>query len=82
METLKQVASNPDRKARWKAMRSIKWRLRGEHDEFVGLDGLFCAFVPESSAMIFDGRDNEDMKLAAYQMRLGKLSVEIVSCAA
>jgi len=60
-------------------MAAIKWRLRGPVGQFVGLgSGLKCAFVAESNAMIFDGRDNEEMKLATYQAELGNLTVEIL----
>lgn len=72
------VTAYPDPKKRWKAMRAIQWRLRGLHGEFVGMDNLACAFVPESRALVFDGRDNEDLKLVFYQAALGDLTVEIL----
>lgn len=66
-------------KASWKAMAAIKWRLRGPVGQYVGLGhGFRCAFVPESKAMVFDGRDNEEMKLATYEAELGELTVEIL----
>jgi len=67
---------------RQRALRAIQWRLRGPNGEFVGLgvlsDGLPCIFCPESSAMVFDGRDNETIKLATYERALGPLTVEII----
>ena len=64
-----------------KALMACRWRLRGPNGEFVGMSGMRCAFVPESSALIFDGRDNEDAKLAFYQCFLGELLVEVLPCA-
>ena len=74
---------------RRKALKACMWRLRGPNGEYVGLnaDKTACpviAFVPESRALIFDGRDNEDMKLRTYEAVLGELTIEIVPqiCAA
>lgn len=55
------------------------WRLRGPQGQFVGLDGLRCAFVPEHEALTFDGRDNEATKLGIYQATLGPLRIELLS---
>ena len=61
------------------ALKSIQWRLRGPHGEFVGLNNsLACVFVPEAQAEIFDGRDNELMKLRIYEFALGPLAIEIL----
>ena len=73
------VAAYPDKKQCWKAMQAIQWRLRGPNGEYVGLTKkLACAFVPEADAFVFDGRDNEDMKMATYQAALGELTIEII----
>jgi len=75
------VAAFADKKMRAEAMQAIQWRLRGPNGEFVGLGGLHglqCSFVPESAAFVFDGRDNEKMKLATYEAALGELTVEIL----
>jgi hypothetical protein len=69
-------------KTRKAALKACQWRLRGPRGEFVGLGpvsaGLPCQFVPEASASVFDGRDNEDTKLAIFQRALGPLTVEII----
>lgn len=68
--------------ARNKALAGVRWRLRGTNGEFVGLNSqVRCAFVPQSEALIFDGRDSEEMKLATYQAALGALWVEVLPCA-
>jgi len=33
---------------------------------------------PESKALVFDGRDNEELKLCVYQAMLGQLTIEIL----
>ena len=64
--------------SRSKALRSVKWRLRGAGGEFVGLsDRLAPSFVDERSALVFDGLDNECVKLAAFSV-LGELVIEIL----
>lgn len=73
------VAAYPDNKRLIPALKAIQWRLHGPNGEYVGLNRtLDCAFVPESAAFIFDGRDNEAMKLAIYQAALGPLTIEII----
>ena len=75
-------STEPQTKARNKALAGVKWRLRGIRREFVGLDSQCrCAFVSESEALVFDGRDNEEMKLATYQAALGQLVLEVLPCA-
>lgn len=67
---------------RSKVMQAVQWRLRGPNGEYVGLsspiDGLKPVFCPESAAIVFDGRDNEDMKLRTYEATLGELTIEII----
>ena len=73
------IAAIPSVSLRQEVLKACQWRLRGVNGEYVGLTKqLVCAFVPESDAMIFDGRDNEDIKLATYQRALGELTVEII----
>lgn len=76
------ATTRPHTKARNKALAGVKWRLRGIHGEFVGLDSqVRCAFVPESEALVFDGQDNEERKIATYQAALGQLRLEVLPCA-
>lgn len=63
---------------RTNALKACQWRLRGPNGEFVGLRHMACSFVPEASSFVFDGRDNEAMKLATYERALGPLTVEII----
>jgi hypothetical protein len=73
------IAAYPDKKQCWKAMQAIQWRLRGPNGEYVGINKqMACSFVPEDDSLVFDGRDNEDIKLATYQRALGNLAVEII----
>ncbi len=72
------AAHKDDVKQLRKAMKACQWRLRGPNGEFVGLKSLRCAFVPESEAFVFDGRDNEEAKLRMYEITLGSLTVEII----
>lgn len=72
------ASTQPLTKERNKALAKIKWRMRGPSGEFVGLNDLRCAFVPESGAMIFDGRDSETCRLATYQATLGPLRIELI----
>ena len=67
------------RAERLRALKAILWRLRGPNGEFVGMRGYWAiAFVPEHEALVFDGRDNEEMKLRAYESALGPLTIEIL----
>lgn len=76
------AGTEPFTRDRDKVLASVKWRLRGIHGEFVGLDSQSrCAFVPESEGLVFDGRDNEERKLATYQAALGQLVLEVLPCA-
>lgn len=72
------LAAYPAGRERTKALKACQWWLRGQQGQFVGLNNLACAFVPESLAQVFDGRDNEDQKLATYERALGPLAVEII----
>ncbi len=73
------LAVYPAGRERTKALKAVQWRLRGPLGQFVGLDAaLSCAFVPEAYGQVFDGRDNEDQKLATYERELGPLTVEVL----
>lgn len=73
------IEAYPNINDRVKALKAIQWRLRGPNGEYIGLNKqLACSFVPESAALVFDGRDNEEMKLRAYEAALGPLTVEIL----
>lgn len=53
------VAANPDKKARWKAMKSIR-----------GLD-IVPVVTSIADAQVFDGRDNEAQKSEFYRVITG-----------
>lgn len=68
---------NPDQ--RWEAMGAIEWRLRGPNGQYVGLDGVRAAFVPEEKALTFSGHDNEVRKIVYFQAVLReRISVEVL----
>lgn len=82
------IAANADPKARWKAMKAmkdLKWRLRAPGtDCYAGLiadgntaTGLRCVLGPVDTAQVFDGRDNEELKLRYWSAQLGPLMVEV-----
>lgn len=65
--------------ARKEVLEAIQWRLRGPNGEFVGLNGVFASFVPESGAIVYNGFDNADLKLPFFQSVLkSELTVEIL----
>ena len=75
------VESTPAGRTRTKALKACQWRMRGPNGEYVGLTGgarLICSFVSEAQAMILDGRDSYEIKLATFERELGPLSVEII----
>lgn len=77
------IEANPDRKARWKAMRTIKWRMYcPQLNLWAGLDGIDivpCASPDDPRVQVFDGRDNEDLKLQFYTAITGiQWEVELV----
>lgn len=77
-------ASHTEPKARWKAMKSVKWVLVSPTGQYAGLDGLRCAlFLDLSRAQVFDGRDNEQAKAQFYSAAL-KVTVEpqLIACGA
>lgn len=77
------IAANPDRKARWKAMKSIQWRMYcPQLNLWAGLDGIDivpCASPDDPRVQVFDGRDNEEIKLPFYKLITGiEWQVEIL----
>jgi hypothetical protein len=53
--------------ARRKALSKIKWRMRFGL-LYAGLKGLKCVLVSKGDpcCLLFDGRDNQDLKLRTY----------------
>jgi hypothetical protein len=73
------ATTTPQTPARNKALTSVKWVLREACGLFVGMDGLSTALVPLESATVFDGRDNEAMKLKYFTATTGgKFTIEMV----
>lgn len=74
------IAQGWQGKTRNEALKAVQWCMKADNGQYAGLsDTLACALVPMDRAMIFDGRDNEVLKLSFYQQSLGvKLSIEIL----
>jgi hypothetical protein len=54
------------------ALSSIQWRLEAENGLCAGLDSRYsAALVHPANAMIFDGRDNPELKQQFYESVLG-----------
>jgi hypothetical protein len=65
-------ATKPRTRDRMKALAAIKWRLESFEGLCAGLDDKFgCALVLPHNAVVFDGRDNEEMKKKFYETILG-----------
>lgn len=77
------AATKPFTKARNKALASVKWVLMCA-DGYASLsEQARCIIVPDlCDAMVFDGRDNEERKVATYSAALGtEFVVELLPCA-
>lgn len=77
------AATPPYTKARNKALASVKWVLLCA-DGYASLSPQArCIIVPDlCDAMVFDGRDNEERKVATYSSALGTpFVVEFLPCA-
>lgn len=77
-------ASHADRKARWKAMKSIKWVLRSPAGQYAYLGERLQMLLTSdlNQALVFDGRDNEMMKAEFYSIILKiPMTPELISCA-
>lgn len=75
------VRAYPDNKGLMKALKAIQWRLRSADGRYVQLEpGLFTSTLgPVETALVFDGRNNEEIKLRWYEMMLKQpLSIEIL----
>lgn len=81
---LKQIVAaisgtEPKTKARNKALSSVRWVLREACGLYAGLDGARIVLVEKSSAQVFDGRDNEKIKIAFYAgVTGGKFTLETI----
>ena len=64
-------------RARTKALARIRWFLATDDARAVGLRGLTGTLVPLDEAEIFDGRDNEEMKLRYFEAVL-KVALRVV----
>jgi hypothetical protein len=63
--------TKPFTKQRNAALAKIKWRLESFEGLCAGLDDkLCCALVQPQNAMVFDGRDDEEMKKKWYEINL------------
>ena len=75
-------ATQPFTKARNKALANVKWVLLCA-DGYASLSPQArCIIVPDlCDAMVFDGRDNEERKVATYSAALGTpFVVELLPC--
>lgn len=73
-------ATEPNTKARNKALSSVTWRLKSESGLYAGLIGLRAALVTMDKAQVFDGRDNEAFKKQFYSLILETpLEVELAT---
>lgn len=69
----------PGSRKRVEALKSVKWVLAADNGLYAGMIGLQCALVPAQHALIFDGRDSEQLKLSFYQTILKTpLTIELV----
>lgn len=76
-------STEPFTKARNKALASVKWVLLCA-DGYASLSPQArCIIVSDlCDAMVFDGRDNEERKVATYSAALGtQFVVELLPCA-
>lgn len=73
------AGTSPQTTARRKALSLVKWRLRSGL-LYAGVDSAFKAvLVGPDDAMTFDGRDNEQAKLAYWQAMTGRtFEIEIL----
>lgn len=74
------VAANLPGPLRTKALKGIRWVMECP-DGYAMLDGLQCALTTDPDrAQVYDGRDNEKMKLAFWSQQLGTpLTVSFLS---
>lgn len=73
-------STEPFTRARNEALASVKWRLRSPSGQYAGLDGLRSVLTDEANALVFDGRDNEQIKTEHWSVLLKvPMAVELVS---
>ena len=64
--------TKPRTRERNKALAKIRWRLESFEGLCVGMDDkLGSALVLPGNALVYDGRDNEDMKKKFFETVLG-----------
>lgn len=61
-------ATPPKTRERMNALAAIRWVLRDQNGNYAALDSKGSAVTVESvnEALVFDGRDNEEMKCGFY----------------
>lgn len=67
------VQAYPDNRGLMKALKAIQWRLRSADGRYVCEAATITAsptLGPVEKAMVFDGRDSEEIKLRWYQNAL------------
>lgn len=70
-------APHSEQKARWNALKQVKWHLRAASGEYVakrqpaGVSMSIATTTAKSDAQTFDGRDNEEMKARHFSARAG-----------
>ena len=77
------ASTQPFTKARNKELSKVKWVLLCEKGYAALSPAFSCIIVPDlCDAMVFDGRDNEEMKANCYSTALGvQFVVEILPSA-
>lgn len=67
------IEEHKDGKTRWASMKTIKWALYcPQLDLYAGLSGIEIIPVTKiEQAQIFDGRDNQELKISFYRVITG-----------
>lgn len=66
------ASTEPKTRTRNRALAQIKWVLVAPDGSWVTLDGLQASLTTKrEDALVFDGRDNEDLKRQHYRVALG-----------
>lgn len=72
------VGTAPLSKERNAALKKVKWKLREASGLYAALDKVNIVLTDEKNAMVFDGRDNEQIKVKFYNAATGgNFKVEI-----
>lgn len=66
-------STQPRTRARRDALAAIRWVLRDQHGNYAALDSNACMTAVEdrADAIVFDGRDNEELKRGYYERITG-----------